>query len=112
MGLQDALNNSTSNTMCDSGSFSGGKDAAITTSPLSGWIGSHLQCVSCCHTRPIQNAPFLDIPVVPTSISSYLSGSMRGGMPLSPQSCTLHQCLNTFTSVERVREVECLSCAI
>ena len=42
--------------------------SAITPSPLSGWLGSTLRCCNCKHVRPIQNAPFLDIPVVPTSV--------------------------------------------
>lgn len=72
-----------------------------TPSPLSGWVGSLLQCTRCRHVRPIQNAPFLDIPVVPTATSSS-SGEAR---------CTLEQCLSSFTRMERVQDVECRECA-
>ena len=44
---------------------------STTPSPLSGWCGSALMCASCRHVRPIQNVPFLDIPVVPTAVSHY-----------------------------------------
>mmetsp|Transcript_14289 Transcript_14289/g.25952 ORF Transcript_14289/g.25952 Transcript_14289/m.25952 type:complete len:1010 (-) Transcript_14289:1849-4878(-) len=87
-----------------------------TPSPLSGWMGSTLQCCSCKHVRPIQNAPFLDIPIVPTAISYYLAGSSTRALtcPSSSQMppCTLSQCLNEFTCVERVSDVECRSCGI
>ena len=44
-----------------------------TPSPLSGWLGSTIQCCNCHHVRPIQNAPFLDIPIVPSSVSHFMS---------------------------------------
>lgn len=90
----------------------------ITPSPLSGWLGSTLRCSKCKHVRPIQNAPFLDIPLVPTSVPNYLSKAY--GSPVKPvapnaspmPSCSLDQCLENFTSVERVQDVECRSCTI
>jgi len=72
----------------------------ITPSPLNGWIGSTLQCAQCHHVRPIQNAPFLDIPIVPTSILDRHSSSP----------CSLEVCLQNYTSVERVTDVECRNC--
>ena len=88
--------------------------SSITPSPLSGWLGSTLRCCKCKHVRPIQNAPFLDIPVVPTSIPHYLAKAHQARPPnVSPQPvCTLDQCLVDFTSVERVQDVECRSCTI
>lgn len=83
----------------------------VMPSPLSGWLGSTLQCCTCHHVRPIQNAPFLDIPIVPTFVSNYLSGS-RGRQPSSQMSCTLAECLAAFTGVERVKDVECRNCTI
>jgi len=93
--------------------------SSITPSPLCGWIGSALQCRDCKHVRPIQNAPFLDIPVVPTAVSSYLSGrhGQHPGQPPQKYSstkvgppCLLEECLEEFTSVERVYDVECRCC--
>lgn len=98
----------------------------ITPSPMSGWMGSRLQCGTCRHVRPIQNAPFLAVPIVPTSISSFqdqlcLSWHSPFGRCLtqpsastrSPsQSCELNECLSDFTSIERVEDVECRSCAV
>jgi Ubiquitin carboxyl-terminal hydrolase len=98
--------------------------SSITPSPLSGWLGSTLRCCNCKHVRPIQNAPFLDIPVIPTSIPRYLagvagrgSGGNHSGGKAPPASsrfpaCTLEQCLVDFTSVERVKDVECRNCTI
>lgn len=81
-----------------------------TPSPLNGWLGSTLQCCNCHHVRPIQNAPFLDIPIVPSSVSHYMS---RGGMKQPPEtSCRLTNCLSEFTSVERVSDVECRNCTL
>eukprot|EP00537_Pseudo-nitzschia_pungens_P007608 CAMPEP_0172360234 /NCGR_PEP_ID=MMETSP1060-20121228/4308_1 /TAXON_ID=37318 /ORGANISM="Pseudo-nitzschia pungens, Strain cf. cingulata" /LENGTH=957 /DNA_ID=CAMNT_0013082181 /DNA_START=260 /DNA_END=3130 /DNA_ORIENTATION=- len=90
----------------------------ITPSPLSGWLGSTLRCSKCKHVRPIQNAPFLDIPLVPTSVPNYLSQAYgSSAKPVSPNaspmpSCSLDECLKNFTSVERVQDVECRSCTI
>ena len=96
-----------------------GTMSSITPSPLSGWLGSTLRCSKCKHVRPIQNAPFLDIPLVPTSVPSYLSKAYNSSTvkPVSPNasslpSCTLDQCLAEFTSVERVQDVECQFCTI
>ena len=92
--------------------------SSITPSPLSGWIGSALRCCHCNHVRAIQNAPFLNIPVVPTSIPNYLAKAHHPGERPSPPNlsalplCSLDQCLADFTSVERVQDVECRSCTI
>lgn len=93
--------------------------SSITPSPLSGWLGSTLQCCKCKHVRPIQNSPFLDIPLVPTSIPAYLERAQRGNKtdPAPPSHspsppCSLEQCLADFTSVERVQDVECQMCTI
>lgn len=91
---------------CSPQSSSSSKSSALldslsntTPSPLSGWVGSLLQCTSCLHVRPIQNAPFIDIPVIP-SMSSRNSSS-----------CKLENCLRDFSKIEQVNEVECLNCA-
>jgi hypothetical protein len=69
--------------------------------------------------RPIQNAPFLDIPLVPTSVPDYLSRAYQNSTskPSPPNfsplpSCSLETCLGNFTSVESVNDVECRSCTI
>jgi ubiquitin carboxyl-terminal hydrolase 1 len=68
--------------------------------------------------RPIQNAPFLDIPVVPTSVPNYLAKAHHpAARPPPPNTsplpaCTLDQCLADFTSVERVQDVECRPCTL
>jgi ubiquitin C-terminal hydrolase len=96
--------------------------SSLTPSPFCGWLGSALQCCGCKHIRPIQNTPFLDIPVIPTAVSDYLSGSsmnIHGGMePIkcSPTTagppCTLERMLEQFIQVERVHDVECRNCTI
>lgn len=92
--------------------------SATTPSPLNGWMGSTLQCVQCQHVRPIQNAPFLDIGIVPTSVSKYISEGCYSNQPSknSPSSrfpsCTLGECLENYTEVERVKGVECRHCTI
>jgi Ubiquitin carboxyl-terminal hydrolase len=92
--------------------------SAITPSPLSGWLGSIVQCARCMHVRPIQNAPFLDIPLVPTSVPSYIGNAYHSpSQPVPPNSpsippCALGDCLAEFTSVERVQDVECRFCTI
>ena len=91
----------------------------MTPSPLSGWLGSTLQCSKCKHVRPIQNSPFLDIPLVPTSVPNYLSRAyQKASTKHSPPnlsripSCSLEKCLENFTSIENVDDVECRSCTI
>jgi ubiquitin C-terminal hydrolase len=91
--------------------------SSITPSPLSGWLGSTIQCTRCKHVRPIQNAPFLDIPIVPTSVPKYLASAYHSSNLAHPNSsaipyCTLDECLADFTSVERVQDVECRNCTI
>lgn len=92
--------------------------SATTPSPLNGWMGSTLQCVQCQHVRPIQNAPFLDIGIVPTSVSKYINEGCYSNQPSknSPASrfpsCTLAECLENYTEVERVKGVECRQCTI
>ena len=79
--------------------------------PLSVWCGSALMCSTCRRVRPIQNVPFLDIPVVPTSIShQMLMYPPRKGQ--DAPSCRLEECLSEFTAVERVLDVECKNCTI
>jgi ubiquitin C-terminal hydrolase len=91
-------------------------------SPLSGWLGSCLQCCTCHYVRPIHNAPFVDVPIVPTAVTNMLD--RRGGNGQnSPRAntgspstvlpcCSLQECLSDFTSMERVTEVECRNCAL
>ena len=87
--------------------------SSITPSPLSGWLGSTIQCCNCQHIRPIRNSPFLDIPLVPTSVPAFLGGINKYGPNVSPlPACTIEQCLADFTSVERVSDVECRYCTI
>ena len=83
-----------------------------TPSPLSGYIGSTLQCCACKHVRSTKETPFLEIPIVPTSISNAYSSvtPMNRSSSLSP--CTLYQCLADFTSIERVHEVDCRACSM
>ena len=82
-----------------------------TPSPMSGWLGSTLQCCKCHHVRPIQNAPFLDIPIVPSSVSNGLHGGTKQQLSML-RSCSLAHCLRAFTSVERVQDVECRNCTL
>jgi ubiquitin C-terminal hydrolase len=89
--------------------------SAISPSPLSVWCGSALICATCRRARPIQNAPFLDIPIVPTSISQHASAQQSnctGGSRYIASSCRLEDCLEEFTSIERVHDVECRNCTI
>mmetsp|Transcript_11241 Transcript_11241/g.25206 ORF Transcript_11241/g.25206 Transcript_11241/m.25206 type:complete len:847 (+) Transcript_11241:377-2917(+) len=83
-------------------------------SPLTGWLGSTLQCRECKHVR-ISNVPFLEIPIIPTSIGT-AGGDGFGHRNLSPSSplpaCSLFECLKDFTAAERVHDVECQSCSI
>ena len=96
---------------------------SLTPSPFCGWLGSSLQCSACKHVRPIQNAPFFDVPVIPTAVSNYLTGSARGSryggtepIKYSPTSlgppCTLEEMLLQFTEVECVSDVECRNCTM
>jgi ubiquitin C-terminal hydrolase len=91
--------------------------SAISPSPLSVWCGSALICGTCRRARPIQNVPFLDIPIVPTAISQRVSVqqskySQSGGSGYMVSSCRLEDCLEDFTSIERVQDVECRNCTI
>ena len=76
-----------------------------TPSPLSGCIGSTLQCCDCKHVRRINESPFLEIPVVPTAVSKRM-GIGPGG------TCRLEDCLKEFTEAERVQGVNCRTCSI
>ena len=92
-----------------------GSICSSTPSPLTGWMGSTIQCCKCQHVHPIRNSPFLDIPLVPTSVTAFL-GTMQKNIP-SPnhsklQPCSIEQCLIEFTSVERVQDVECRNCTL
>jgi len=88
------------------------------SSPFSGWLGSFLQCCTCQHVRPVQNAPFIDLPVIPTSItelhnSRRLKHASAAASPSSPlPKCYLEDTLYNFTSTERVTGVSCRCCAI
>lgn len=91
------------------------------SSPFAGWLGSFLQCDTCYHARPVQNAPFLDLPIIPTSIVNLHNKRLcRNNRPssstCSPSSpfpkCSLEDALLNFTSMERVSCVSCRSCAI
>lgn len=86
----------------------------IAPSPFSGWIGTTIVCCACNHIRPIQNTPFLELPVVPSSISHYYQhlSSIDKINHRSPSFCSLDQCLMEFASVERVKDVECWACPI
>jgi len=84
--------------------------SSITPSPIHGWIGSTLQCAKCNYVRPIQNAPCLDIPIVPTAISSMFNPSGSHGKVDETTSCRLETCLQDYTSIEKVSDVECLNC--
>ena len=97
--------------------------SSLSPDPLCAWIGSVLQCRRCKHVRPIQNTPFFNIPVVPTAVSNLLSPRprtiSRPGKPpqkYSPGSahppCTLEDCLEEFTAVERVQDVDCRFCTL
>eukprot|EP00548_Thalassiothrix_antarctica_P008258 CAMPEP_0194154030 /NCGR_PEP_ID=MMETSP0152-20130528/58896_1 /TAXON_ID=1049557 /ORGANISM="Thalassiothrix antarctica, Strain L6-D1" /LENGTH=569 /DNA_ID=CAMNT_0038859793 /DNA_START=1 /DNA_END=1707 /DNA_ORIENTATION=+ len=82
----------------------------ITPSPLNGWIGSTLKCVLCHHVRPIQNSPFLDVPLVPTSIHDQHLSSTYNILRTESMPCSLEVCLQNYTSTERVTDVECRNC--
>jgi ubiquitin C-terminal hydrolase len=91
--------------------------SSITPSPFCGWLGSTLQCRICKHIRPIQNAAFFDIPVVPTTVLASSGRRSYAGTPQKPESapsppCRLEECLERFTNVERVQDVECRCCTL
>jgi len=94
--------------------------SSISPSPLSGWCGSALMCRACRRVRPIHNTLFFDIPVVPTAVSQYVSRRSYhhspGEPPLKPGArappCRLEECLEDFSSIERVHDVECKNCTI
>jgi len=60
---------------------------------LTGWMGSVLKCATCQHTKPIQNTPFYELSV-------------------RPSSSTIHQCLQEFFNTECVDDVECHNCTM
>lgn len=90
--------------------------------PLTGWMGSTLQCATCHYVRPIQNTPFIDLSIVPTAVSARSIGDFyysttsalrhtKNNIPSSPSpSCTVEECLSEFTRLERVEQVDCPSC--
>jgi ubiquitin C-terminal hydrolase len=84
--------------------------SSISPCPLSVWCGSALMCSNCHRVRPIQNIPFLDIPIIPTSISHQMMHAPLKGQNVP--SCRLEDCLKEFTSIERVLDVECKNCTI
>ena len=81
-------------------------NSPTTPSPLSGWVGSAILCATCHRVRPLQNTPFLDIPVVPTAVV------LQHNSNSSSSPCRLEECLHDFTRVERVNDVECRNCTI
>lgn len=85
------------------------REFAAPTVPFDGWIGSALRCSKCKYIRPIRNAPFLSIPLVPGAHHHpYTSGSTQSHLPV----CSLEPCLSDFTNVELVEHVECPQCTI
>ena len=82
--------------------------SSISPCPLSVWCGSAIMCSTCRRVRPIQNVPFLDIPIIPTSISHQMMYQKGQDVP----SCRLEDCLTEFTAIERVFDVECKNCTI
>lgn len=94
--------------------------SSINPSPLSGWCGSALRCLACNYMRPIQNTPFCTIPVVPTAVSRLISSvycctgepPQKGPPDGHDPPCRLEECLDEFTSVERVHDVECRNCTL
>jgi Ubiquitin carboxyl-terminal hydrolase len=90
----------------------------VTDPPFHGWLGSTLQCSNCRHVKPIQNEVFLNIGIVPTSISKYINEGSYFNQPCknSPASkfptCSLTQGVQNFTAIERVHDVECRKCTI
>ena len=95
--------------------FVEGSISSSTPSPLSGWMGSTIQCCRCQHVHPIRNSPFLDIPLVPASVTAFLGTTQKKTPPPNHsnlQPCSIEQCLVEFTSVERVQDVECRNCTL
>jgi hypothetical protein len=96
--------------------------SSISPSPLCFWMGSVLQCRGCKHVRPIQNTIFFNLPIIPTSVTNYLSPSSRSDSRGEPPTkcipssagppCTLEECLKEFTAFERVHDVECRCCTL
>lgn len=91
-----------------------------TPNPLTGWLASTLQCRVCHHVRPLRNTPFGDLALLPTSVTNSARRSQRNaGEPPSkahtgsiPPPCRLEECLEEFTSIERVSDVECHHCSL
>eukprot|EP00531_Pseudo-nitzschia_arenysensis_P004466 CAMPEP_0116116514 /NCGR_PEP_ID=MMETSP0329-20121206/1079_1 /TAXON_ID=697910 /ORGANISM="Pseudo-nitzschia arenysensis, Strain B593" /LENGTH=506 /DNA_ID=CAMNT_0003610015 /DNA_START=104 /DNA_END=1623 /DNA_ORIENTATION=+ len=106
---------------CPQGIFSPGLSQSKTSLSfsavgLAGFIPSMLK-VQACASNP--ECPLPDIPLVPTSVPNYLSGTYQKSTtkPPSPNSsplpsCSLETCLEIFTSAENVDDVECRSCTI
>merc|ERR1719223_1007494 len=82
-----------------------------TPSPLSGCIGSTLQCCECNHSSTTRGTPFLEIPIVPTNVSSAYSSNVNT-REARMDSCRLVECLEEFISKERVHDVKCRACPI
>ena len=90
---------------------------SISPLPFCGWIGSILQCTKCQVVRPVQNTPFFDLPIVPTSVTKQIMGATARERPTKGTTtnedfCTLEECLEDFTSVERVTDVQCWACTL
>lgn len=90
-----------------------------TPSPLSGCVGSTLQCCQCNHTSTTGDTPFLEIPIVPTNVSAVYRKNDNDSRPKpgaiasnDSNSCRLVECLAEFLSKERVHDVKCHACPI
>ena len=94
--------------------------SSITKTPLSCWTGSLVQCQTCRHVKAVRNQEWRDIPIVPTAVSAPMMTAARsmGGSPskvregVAPPPCTLEECLQDFTQVEGVEDVECANCTL
>jgi len=91
--------------------------------PMTGWMGSSMQCLGCHHTRPIQNNLFVDISIVPTAIhprileTTYFSSTNPSSLSslsssASSSPCLLETCLSEFSCPEMIQGIDCLNCSI
>ncbi|CAB9499089.1 terminal hydrolase 16 [Seminavis robusta] len=82
--------------------------SSITKTPLSCWTGSLVKCEACGHNRAVRNQEWRDIPIVPTALRNPSIMSSNNSLP----PCQLQECLQNFTQVERVTDVECGNCSL
>lgn len=78
-------------------------------SPLSGWIGSFLQCEICHDSRPTRYTPFFDMMLALPEASCHMP-PLRNDWKY--WDCTLDECIRTFVSSEIVEGVDCTRCSI